>query len=203
MTTLVVMAKECVPGRVKTRLHPAYSLETAARIAAASLGDTLRFGDSLGVERRVLCFAGDPPRDAAAGWDIVPQSGGGLDDRIATVLDACTGPTLLVGMDTPQLRQEHVAPVFAWPSEIDAWLGMASDGGFWALGLRSPDGAAVRGVPMSRADTGRRQLGRLLSRGLRVGFLPVLTDIDTAESLAAVASDLPRGRLSRLLETVR
>ena len=41
MTTLIVIAKECVPGRVKTRLHPPFSLEQAAEIASACLADTL------------------------------------------------------------------------------------------------------------------------------------------------------------------
>ena len=40
MTTLVVVAKEAVPGRVKTRLHPPYSLEQAATLAQACLLDT-------------------------------------------------------------------------------------------------------------------------------------------------------------------
>ncbi|MEV4688618.1 TIGR04282 family arsenosugar biosynthesis glycosyltransferase [Microbacterium sp. LWH3-1.2] len=199
MTTLVVMAKECVPGRVKTRLHPPFSLEDAARIAEASLSDTLALGRAIPVERRVLCFAGEHLPVDADGWEIVPQSEGGLDERIATALDDCAGPTLLIGMDTPQVRAEHVSRALASTPPFDAWLGLASDGGFWALGLREPDGDLVRGVPMSRADTGDRQLRRLRAAGLRVEALPVLTDIDTAESLAAVAGLLPDGQLRRLL----
>lgn len=199
MTSLVVMAKECVPGRVKTRLHPPFSLEDAARIAAASLTDTLALGRYLPVERRVLCFAGEHLPIDADGWEILPQSTGGLDERIGAALDSCAGPTLLIGMDTPQVRPEHVSRALAPTTRFDAWLGLASDGGFWALGLRVPDGDLVRGVPMSRSDTGDRQLRRLRAAGLRVGALPVLTDIDTAQSLAAVAGMLPDGHLRRLL----
>ncbi|WP_374976792.1 DUF2064 domain-containing protein [Microbacterium trichothecenolyticum] len=199
MTTLVVMAKECVPGRVKTRLHPPYTLEEAARIAAASLSDTLAFADALPVERRVLSFAGFRTPGQAPGWEVVVQPEGGLDERIAAALDCCSGPTLLLGMDTPQVREVHVAPALAWPAGTDAWLGPATDGGFWALALRHPDGALVRGVTMSRDDTGAQQRRRLESAGLSVGALPVLTDIDTAESLADVASELPDGRLLDLL----
>lgn len=199
MTTLIVMAKECVPGRVKTRLHPPYSLAEAAHIAEASLDDTLRFGSSLPVERRILCFEGRRPPSVGTDWDVVAQGRGGLDARIADAFDACTGPTLLIGMDTPHIRREDVAPALEWTPPIDAWLGPASDGGFWALGLRDPDGALVRGVPMSRDDTGSLQRRRLVDAGLRVGTLPVLTDIDTAESLATVAQRLPGGRLAELL----
>ena len=35
MTTVVVICKEAVPGKVKTRLHPPLTLEQAAEVAAA------------------------------------------------------------------------------------------------------------------------------------------------------------------------
>ena len=41
MTAIVVFSKECLPGRIKTRLHPALSLEQAAQLAAARLDDAL------------------------------------------------------------------------------------------------------------------------------------------------------------------
>jgi glycosyltransferase A (GT-A) superfamily protein (DUF2064 family) len=202
LTTLVVMAKECVPGRVKTRLSPPFSLAQAARIAQASLEDTLTFGSALEVTRRVLCFAGTHPPADAGDWEVVAQEHGGLDERIAAVLDGCTGPTLLIGMDTPQLRTEHIALALAWPDDADALLGMAEDGGFWALALREPAGSLVRGIPMSRPDTGARQRERLEAAGLRVRDLPMLTDLDTAASLAVVAADLPGdGQLARLLRS--
>lgn len=201
MTTLVVMAKECVPGRVKTRLHPPFTLDQAAQIAAASLSDTLAAASRWRYERRVLCFAGDRPPPESAGWDVVPQEGAGLDDRIAAVLDSCEGPTVLIGMDTPQVRAEHLPPD-AWPDGVDAWLGMAADGGFWALALARPDGALVRGVPMSRADTGRCQRRRLDTAGLTVADLPVLCDIDDDASLREVASGLDEGTLPALLASL-
>ncbi|MGW2523152.1 glycosyltransferase, partial [Streptomyces sp. NPDC001617] len=42
MTTLLVIAKEPLPGRVKTRLTPPFSPAEAAALAEAALGDTLR-----------------------------------------------------------------------------------------------------------------------------------------------------------------
>ncbi|MYW30066.1 glycosyltransferase, partial [Streptomyces sp. SID2119] len=40
-TELLVIAKEPVPGRVKTRLCPPFSPAEAAELAAAALADTL------------------------------------------------------------------------------------------------------------------------------------------------------------------
>jgi glycosyltransferase A (GT-A) superfamily protein (DUF2064 family) len=194
MTTLIVLAKECVPGKVKTRLHPPLSLEQAAQLAAASLDDTLAAVAGLPATRRVLAFDGEVPPAAAVGYEVIAQVEGGLDARIGAIFDACAGPAVLIGMDTPQMTQEHLAPVFAaWPRDVDAWFGPAADGGFWALALQNPDGDLIRGVPMSRADTGARQLERLQKAGLRVQILPTLTDVDHFDDALAVAELAPQG----------
>lgn len=200
MTTLIVLAKECLPGKVKTRLHPPLSLEQAAQLAAASLDDTFTAVSTLPATRRVLAFDGDRAPAASAGYDIVPQVAGGLDARIAAIFDGCTEPAVLIGMDTPQLSAAVLAPIFAdWPDDVDAWFGPAVDGGFWALALREPDGDLVRGVPMSRADTGAHQLARLRDAGLRVRMLPTLTDVDHIEDAYTVAALDPHGSFAATL----
>ena len=204
MTTIVVMAKECVPGRVKTRLHPPYSMTDAAALAAASLDDTLATVAGLAVEHRVLCIDGAAPAGLPRLFDVVAQSGNGLDERIADVLDGCVGPTVLIGMDTPQITAADLHPVLhAWPDDVDAWFGPAADGGFWLLALREPRGDLVRGIPMSRAETGARQRARLVEDGLRVRDLATMTDVDDAESLAHVLRRMPgESRLSRTARAI-
>jgi len=188
-----VIAKECLPGRVKTRLHPPLSLEQAAELAAASLDDTLRAVADLPATRRVLAFDGEIPPAAADGWEILPQVSGGLDERLAAIFDAFDEPTVLIGMDTPQVTAALLAPIFAADDTTDAWLGLAEDGGFWALAMHKPDGALILGVPMSRDDTGAVQLSRLTDAGLRVHQLPTLVDVDTIEDAHRVAADAPDG----------
>jgi glycosyltransferase A (GT-A) superfamily protein (DUF2064 family) len=65
------------------------------------------------------------------------------------------------------------------------------DGGFWALALRQPDAALIRGVPMSTATTGARQLVRLESAGLSVGMLPELRDMDHFSDALQIAAEIP------------
>ncbi|MFM2475403.1 DUF2064 domain-containing protein, partial [Burkholderia cenocepacia] len=110
---------------------------------------------------------------------------------------------VLVGMDTPQLDAGVVAAAFEpWPTDVDAWFGPAADGGFWLLGLRGmPDrGDLIRGVPMSRDDTGRIQRERLAAAGLGIRDLPTLRDVDDAAALDAVVATIPG---SRTAATVR
>jgi glycosyltransferase A (GT-A) superfamily protein (DUF2064 family) len=183
-TTLLVIAKQPVPGRVKTRLVPPCTHGQAAALAEAALADTLRTVLMAPARRRVLVLEGRPGPWLPAGFDVVPQCGGPLDERLAAAFAAVRGPALLIGMDTPQVTPGLLT--VDWQA-ADAVFGPASDGGFWALGLR---------VPMSTPTTGAIQRARLLAAGLRVADLPRLRDVDTAADAVAVARQAPRSRFA-------
>ncbi|WP_226530977.1 TIGR04282 family arsenosugar biosynthesis glycosyltransferase [Microbacterium paraoxydans] len=205
--TIIVMAKECLPGKVKTRLHPPFALEEAADIAAASLADTLEAVGATGLPV-VVCAQGEVA--VPAGFRVIPQVSGGLDERIGAALDSVPGRVLLIGMDTPQVDPILLrALADDWPDDVDAWIGPATDGGFWLLGIDDlrpgrlgswSRGDLVRGVPMSVSDTGARQRRSLVRMRLRVRDAPPLTDIDDLASLREVAAVLPPdGHLAGLL----
>jgi hypothetical protein len=206
--TLIVIAKAPVPGQVKTRLTPPFSPQEAALLARAALTDTLEAVAATPVARRVLALAGPEPESSPswlpAGFEVIPQRGGGLDERLAAAFtDAYAGgmPMVLIGMDTPQvtpqLLTDAATPLVS--GEADAVLGPAADGGFWLLGLRVPDWSLLRGVPMSRADTGEAQLARLRSADLRVALMPELTDVDYARDAMRVAAGIPQSRFATVL----
>jgi uncharacterized protein len=192
-TTLLVIAKQPVPGRVKTRLVPPCTHEQAAALAEAALADTLHMAAMVPARRRVLVLDGKPGPWLPDGFDIVPQCEGPLDERLAAAFAAVRGPALLIGMDTPQITPDLLT--VDWHA-ADAVFGPAEDGGFWALGLRDPDPALLRGVPMSASDTGAIQRARLVAAGLRVTDLPQLRDVDTAADAVAVARQAPRSRFA-------
>lgn len=200
--TVAVVAKECLPGRVKTRLIPTLGPEGAARVAAASLSDTLATVRAVPAARRILFFDGEVVPAAAEGFHVLPQPTGDLDERLGTLFDAVQGPLLLVGMDTPQVRLDDLAPVFEQP-ERDAWFGPAEDGGFWALYMHAPDGSLIRGVPMSRDDTGAVQRARLVDAGLDVGDLVPLLDVDEIADADRVAELAPDSAFAAALASER
>lgn len=192
-TTLLVIAKQPLPGRVKTRLVPPCTYEQAAALAEAALADTLHAALMTPARRRVLVLDGAPGPWLPRGFDVVPQCSGPLDERLAAAFGAVTGPALLVGMDTPQVTPELLT--VDWQA-ADAWFGPAADGGFWALGLRDPDPELLRGIPMSTDTTGAVQRARLVAAGLRVADLPTLRDVDTAADAVAAARQAPRTRFA-------
>ncbi|GAC1364555.1 MAG: DUF2064 domain-containing protein [Actinomycetota bacterium] len=177
---LIVLAKAPAPARSKTRLCPPCTPRQAAAIAEASLADTLAAAAQVGGACPILVLDGDPGGWLPAGMPVLAQRGEGLDQRLAAAFEDVGGPALLIGMDTPQVTPSLLARCLATLATpgVSAVLGAAPDGGFWAVGLHSPDGCAFVGLPMSTGDTCRAQRTRLNSLGLVVADLPVLADVD-------------------------
>lgn len=198
---VLVLAKQPVPGRVKTRLCPPLTPAGAAAVATAALEDTLAAVRDAGVARRVLVLDGEYD---APGFEVQPQRGGPMPERLSAAFDDCDPdlPTLLVGMDTPQLTGALLREALEALGEHRAVLGRAPDGGWWALGLQRPDGDLLAGVPTSQDDTGARQLARLRDAGLRPHLLPALRDVDTAADARAVAALAPSGRFAATVQAL-
>src|SRR4029079_1099797 len=130
----LVTAKAPVAGRVKTRLGTVIGMETAARVAAAALLDTL-VACRAAFDECHLALDGtltgaceeDALRAHLDGWVIHPQRGASFGERLAHAhADAAgPGPTVQVGMDTPQVTVADLREVAAAAGEGNAVLGPA------------------------------------------------------------------------------
>jgi rSAM/selenodomain-associated transferase 1 len=192
---LLVIAKEPLPGCAKTRLTPPCSPEQAAKLAKASLLDTLDVVARTPAARRVLVFAGDGHAWRPPGFELIQQRGKELGERLAAAFEDIASPALLVGMDTPQLTPPillEAINALAKP-HVDAVLGPALDGGYWSVGFNKPAPGAFAGVPMSSSETLDAQRVRLGELGLRVHEQP---------ALRAVAGAAPHTRFARALAAI-
>jgi glycosyltransferase A (GT-A) superfamily protein (DUF2064 family) len=200
--TVLVVAKAPVPGLAKTRLAAAVGGRLAAEIAAAALLDTLDAVAATPVAARVVALTGE--LDAAANADdiadrlksftVITQRGNDFADRLANAhADAADGsPVLQIGMDTPQVTADLLAGCGQRLGDAPAVLGPARDGGWWALGLRTPAAArCLRTVAMSQPDTGTLTLAALRRCGLDVGILDELADVDVVADIATVRDACP------------
>jgi len=194
--TLIVIAKAPVPGRVKTRLCPPCTPVQAAALAEASLRDTLAAALRTRAARRVVALDGAPGPWLADGFEVIPQRGSGLAERLASAFGDVGGPAFLIGMDTPQVRPEWIDAGLDALSERHAAFGASPDGGYWGIGLRRPDPAVFAGVPMSEHFTGAVQRARLAMLGLATALLRPLLDVDTFADALAVAREAPRSRFA-------
>ena len=195
---LLVIAKEPVPGRSKTRLCPPLDHAQAAALAAAALEDTLAAVAATPAPRRVLALDGRAGDWLPEGFEVVAQRGAGLAERIAAAFADVGEAALAVGTDTPQLTPELLGEGLDTLAEpgVDAVLGPAHDGGYWAVGLRAPDARVFHGVLMSAADTGAAQRERFAALGLAHRELPALRDVDAYADAEAVAAEAPDTRFA-------
>lgn len=196
---LLVVARAPVPGLAKTRLAAAVGDRIAAQIAAAALLDTLDAVAATPVSGRVMALCGELDgavdaaeiRDRLASFAVIPQRGNDFADRLANAhADAAAidgRPVLQIGMDTPQVSAGLLTDCGRRLAEAPAVLGMAHDGGWWALGVRAPGLAGcLRGVPMSQSNTGALTLKALRNNDISVSLLEELTDFDVVDDIAAV-----------------
>lgn len=203
--TVLVVAKAPVPGLAKTRLAATVGVDAAADIAAAALLDTLDAVANAPVAARVVAMTGDLAaamrsaeiRDRLADFTVVEQRGDDFGERLANAhADAAIAggglPVLQIGMDTPQVSAELLATCATALADADAVLGMATDGGWWVLGLTHPETAeCLRTVPMSTAETGDVTLAALLDTGVDVVLVGELADVDTVDDVEGVRRECP------------
>lgn len=200
--SLIVIAKDPLPGSAKTRLCPPCQPDQAARLAEAALRDTLEVVSRTPAARRVLALAGDPARWWCDGFEVIKQRGQGLGERLGHVFADVGGPALVVGMDTPQLTSELLCDGLGALERYDAVLGPALDGGYWSVGLRCFHPEAFTGVPMSVASTFARQSEQFRRLGLSTYEQARLRDFDTLADARAVARQAPSSRFASALAAI-
>lgn len=185
------MAKAPRIGRAKTRLAKSMGGPEAVRLARLMTQDLIRRMDR--DPRWETWLAMSPSGWTGEGLNlpdgipVMAQGGGDLGMRMQRVMEGLPpGPVLIVGSDIPEIAPRHISEGFRALGSHDAVIGAASDGGYWAIGLkRRPRIAKVfEGVrwsgPHARADT----LANLARQGLSAALLATLDDVDTEEDLA-------------------
>jgi glycosyltransferase A (GT-A) superfamily protein (DUF2064 family) len=202
---LLLFAKAPQPGRVKTRLCPPATPEQAAAIAEAAIADTVDVLSATPAVRRTVVLCGQWP--VPAGWHTATQRGDGLAERLvhAYADTALPGiPSLLVGMDTPQLTTDLLttAARALLNDRADAMLGPTDDGGWWTPGTARPyprRGTSHR--PNVHTGHPRRYPERAARPGAKRHTAAQVRDVDTAADAYAVAARFPHGRFARAVRT--
>lgn len=187
---LVIMVKEPRAGRVKSRLGREIGMVRAAWWFRHQLARLTREV----VDPRWETLLAVAPDAALASPMLppltrLPQGPGDLGDRMARVFAMLPpGPAIIIGADIPGITRARIAEGFKLLGRHDAVFGPASDGGYWAVGLkrsRPLPTSLFKGVRWSTEHALADTLATL--PGYSTGFIDQLSDIDTAADLAAVS----------------
>lgn len=188
-TCLGLFAKWPTPGHVKTRLAAETTMEWAAAVAAAFLGDV---ADRLSIlpVRRILVFAPAEARQQFAGllgdrFALCPQGSGTLGQRLAGFirgqLEAGAGAVVVLGTDSPTLPLAHVEQAFAELEQADVVVGPATDGGYYLLGCAREVPPIFEDVAWSSSRVLSQTIAHLKDPRWRLAVLPPWYDVDTRE----------------------
>lgn len=201
--TIIFMLKSPRAGFVKTRLAA-----TTGDAAAVDIYQLL-------VERQLsvlppewpvaVHFAPADALEEMTGWlkvrradlRFVAQRPGDLGAKLtaamATEFSRGVGQVLLIGGDCPGLDGAILWQAQAALKGADVVLGPTMDGGYYLLGLRSPQPSLFSGIAWSTPAVLGQTRARLRQNHLSFTELPVLEDVDDA---AAWERALAGGRIS-------
>jgi len=195
-----LFAKPPQPGGVKTRLVPPLSLETAAQLYAAFLGD---LADMLDGDPAWDWIAYSPdPKALQATWPHgapLPQGwrrqiGEDLGARMGAALEELLAEgrpsALLLGSDHPTLSRDMITQAFQALETADVVLGPSLDGGLYLVGWTRLHPELVQDVPWSTERVLETVVARARAHGVKVALLAPWYDVDDARDLAFLRAHL-------------
>ena len=196
--TLLVFAKAPRPGEVKTRLARSLGRDdTPEYDKAAALYRRMgrMIADAVAEAPATVTVCYDPPnaevemRDwlGSAAAQYWPQGAGDLGERMSRMFTRGfehSERVVVIGTDTPAVDTRTITRALAALDTADVVLGPSRDGGYYLLALCEPHPSLFEGIEWSTGSVLAATVARAENLGLRVTFLEVEADVDTAGDLA-------------------
>jgi rSAM/selenodomain-associated transferase 1 len=198
---LIIVAKKPEPGRTKTRLSPPLDGRQAAELYHRFLLDTLELMQQVEGAQPILAYTPDEAERffrelAPGGFELVPQVGADLGERLHNVLAECLrggyDQAVVMDSDSPTLPAGVLRQAFDELEDpgVDVVLGPCEDGGYYLIGLKRPCAALFEGIPMSTPRVAAETLQRAQEQGLRVAQLPCWYDVDLYADIERLHQEL-------------
>ena len=198
---VLVFARYPTPGQAKTRLIPALGPAGAAQLYQHLAERVIAQVRALPFPVEIALWYSGATAATMQAWlgdDLIycPQPEGDLGHRLSAAMDWAFaqgyGSALVIGTDCPDLNAAILTQgLEALAAGADLVLGPAQDGGYYLLGLTSPQPALFEGITWSTAAVLAQTLAQAERLHLTPTYLPTLVDIDTPEDLAHLPPTFP------------
>ncbi len=205
-TALGIFLKRPIAGQVKSRLGAVLGYERAAELYACFIDDILDRFASL-AEETILAYA--PAEERPENWlpqigestVVWPQPESSLGERLALFFDHTFANTaakraVVIGTDSPTLPRDYLVEAFRILETDDCVIGPSADGGYYLLGLNSPQPQLFEGIDWSSPEVLQQTTQRIFESGLTMKTLPLWYDVDESDNLRML-----RGHLSALAQS--
>lgn len=196
---LIVVAKEPVPGRTKTRLCPPLSPVAAADLYRCLLLDTLGLMKRLESADLSLAYTPASARDYFArlspnGFRLVAQRGADLGERLSNALgqhfELGYRRVVIMNSDGPTLPLACLEEAFSGLDRADITLGPGHDGGYYLIGMKRLRPELFQGIDWSTERVIPQTLAVCRRLQLSVHRLAQWYDVDVAADLDRLRRDL-------------
>ena len=210
---IAIMAKASAPGQTKTRLVPPLTFDEAAALNTAFLQDIADNVLRAGCHSAIAGYVAFAPRGSEDFFRrILPPTIGLIDACLPTLGDCllCTVESLcarghqsavVLNSDSPTLPTAllvETAEALARPGER-AVLGPSSDGGYYLLGIKTVHRRLFEEIAWSTERVAEQTRERAREIKLDVHLLPVWYDVDDAEGLRRLRSEVRGARVAKRL----
>jgi len=201
---MAVMGKASAPGRTKTRLVPPLSAAQAADLNTAFLkdmiGNLLRAGREMPIAPYLAFgpagsepfFRSCLPADLPLIECSMPHFGDCLYRAVISLLERGHGAACVLNSDSPTLPTRLLvaaARALAQP-EDGVVIGPSTDGGYYLLGVKRAHRRLFDDIEWSTPRVFAQTLQRAAESALSVTILEPWYDVDDAEGLARLRTEL-------------
>ena len=186
---LVVMVKNPVAGKVKTRLAASVGDEKALTVYKALLAHTASVAAATNAVRYIFYSDLIERNDTFSDTDFrkYVQCDGDLgvrmDYAVSIPFKNEFKKVVIIGADCPSLSAAHIQQAFDALDSHDFVIGPSTDGGYYLLGMKKWNRWVFASMPWSSPELLAATQALFESKGVAWKALPELTDIDTLEDL--------------------
>ena len=193
-TILVIVAKEPVPGKVKTRLLPHLTASQASELYRLFIHDMIDEMSLLSENTLAVAYA---PKNAEKTFKkmlphpirLFPQQGADLGERLTNVFermfDEGYEQVHIINSDSPDLPHRIIKRAIELLKEPrrSIVLGPCFDGGYYLVGLSRPIPELFVEIPWSTSLVLKKTIERAHHLGFRCDLLDPWYDIDTHDDI--------------------
>lgn len=186
---LIIMMKNAVPGRVKTRLAASIGDADALRIYQALLEQTQKVTADIAADKYIFYDSVVERNDIFPNdrYKKYTQCSGDLGTRMDYAFSIPFKNeyrrVVLIGADCYALETRHIADAFEALNTNDFVLGPAKDGGYYLLAMKKWNRWIFKNKSWSTPALFSETLDEIKGNNSSVFLLEELNDIDTREDL--------------------
>lgn len=186
--SLIIFAKNPIPGKVKTRLAATIGVDEALSVYKRLLLHTHSITEGIDCCKLVYYSGYTEKNDCwSSGYEQEVQQGADLGERMMSAFDDVfkTGTTkaVIIGTDCPGLKTTIIQEAFDKLQVYDVVIGPAADGGYYLLGTKKLYRQFFSNIQWSTDTVLKATVALCKQLKLHYYLLPVLNDIDEEKDL--------------------